>query len=296
MMPTRDNYMSASLTANKPMFHKDAAYWFMVLLPAGFLAGLYLTPVISVMVRSVTEPTLGFGNYAVILENEAIQSVLGKTFYICAITTIITLLLGYITAYVMSQVPKREQRLMFILVILSFWISVLIRTFAWIAVLQPRGLLNEALIGLGLIDKPLRLVRNDVGVIIGMVHYMLPYAILPLFANMQTIDKSLVPAARALGATSRKAFFTIFLPLSLPGVAGAAILVLIFASGFYITPALLGGGKVVMVAEYISVQMSETLKWGLATSLSTCLMIVVLTLTVVMSRFMDVGSSGSKSG
>ncbi len=274
---------------------RDSAYWIMVLIPAVFIAGLYLTPVVSVMIRSVTEPTVGLDNYAVILENSAIQSVLGKTAYICLVTTALTLLFGYITAYAMVHAPKREQRLLFFLVILSFWISVLIRTFAWIAVLQPRGLLNETLIGLGLIDEPLRLVRNDIGVIIGMVHYMLPYAILPLFANMQTINRSLVPAARALGASRQYAFFTVFLPLSLPGLAGAAILVMIFSSGFYITPALLGGGKVVMVAEYISVQMQETLKWGLATSLATCLMLVVLTLAVIMSRFMDVGSAGKAS-
>lgn len=285
-----DNAM-AGPAAKKP-FLGDSAYWFMVLLPAGFIAGLYLTPVISVMVRSVTEPVFGLGNYAIILENAAIQSVLAKTVYICAITTALTLLFGYITAYAMVHAREREQRAIFFLVILSFWISVLIRTFAWIAVLQPRGMLNDVLIGLNLIDRPLRLVRNDIGVIIGMVHYMLPYAILPLFANMQTIDKSLVPAARALGATSTKAFFTVFFPLSLPGLAGAAILVTIFSSGFYITPALLGGGKVVMIAEYISVQMQETLKWGLATSLATCLMVVVLTLSVIMSRFMDVGSAG----
>ena len=282
----------ASPSSGKVLISKDTAYWVMVLIPAGFLASLYLTPVVHVMVRSVTEPVFGFGNYAIILENKAIQTVLGKTAYICFITTALTLTLGYIVSYAMVQAPPREQRLMFFLVVLSFWISVLIRTFAWIAVLQPRGLLNDALIGLGLIDQPLRLVRNDIGVIIGMVHYMLPYAILPLFANMQTIDKSLVPAARMLGASPTRAFFTVFLPLSLPGVAGAAILVTIFSSGFYITPALLGGGKVVMVAEYISVQMQETLKWGLATSLATCLMLVVLTLAIVMSRFMDVGSAG----
>ncbi len=294
-MPTLVETAPAVSGPSPSMFRKNGAYWFMVLLPAVFLATLYLAPVISVMVRSVTEPVLGLGNYAVILENRAIQNVLGKTFYICTVTTGLTLFFGYITAYAMSQVSPREQRWMFFLVILSFWISVLIRTFAWIAVLQPRGLLNEALIWLGLIDQPLRMVRNDFGVIVGMVHYMLPYAILPLFANMQTIDRSLVPAARALGASARQAFFTVFLPLSLPGLAGAAILVLIFSSGFYITPALLGGGKVVMVAEYISVQMSETLKWGLATSLATCLMLVVLALTIAMSRFMDVGSAG-KSG
>lgn len=286
---------NAAIVTKPSLLGKDTAYWVMVLLPAIFLATLYLAPVISVMIRSVTEPSLGLDNYAVILENRAIQSVLGKTVYICAVTTALTLIFGYATAYAMSRMPAREQRWMFFLVILSFWISVLIRTFAWIAVLQPQGLLNDILIGIGIIDRPLRLVRNDIGVIIGMVHYMLPYAILPLYANMKTIDPTLVPAARALGASPRKAFFTIFLPLSLPGLAGAAILVLIFSSGFYITPALLGGGKVVMIAEYISVQMSETLKWGLATSLSTVLMLVVLSLTIAMSRYMDIGDTGKKA-
>ena len=291
-MPTLVETAAPAPTFMTAQFRKNSAYWIMVLIPAVFLATLYLTPVISVMFRSFTEPVAGFGNYAVIMESAAIRVVLGKTVYICFVTTALTLFLGYITAYAMSQVSPREQQLMFFLVILSFWISVLIRTFAWIAVLQPRGLLNAFLMWLGVIDQPLKMVRNDFGVIVGMVHYMLPFAILPLFANMQTIDRSLVPAARALGASARRAFFTVFLPLSMPGLAGAAILVLIFSSGFYITPALLGGGKVVMVAEYISVQMSETLKWGLATSLATCLMVVVLSLTVAMSRFMDVGKAG----
>lgn len=271
---------------------KNAAYWFMVLLPAGFIAGLYLTPVISVMVSSFIEPTIGFTNYEIIFKNAVIHKVFVKTAYICFLTTGITLFLGYMTSYAMSHVHPREQKLMFFLVILSFWVSVLIRTFAWIAVLQPSGILNDFLKWMGLINEPIELVRNEIGVVIGMVHYMLPYAVLPLFANMQTIDRSLVPAARALGASQRRAFFTVFLPLSLPGLAGAAILVLIFSSGFYITPTLLGGGKVVMVAEYISVQIQETLMWGLATALATILMVVVLVLTALMSRFMDVGSAG----
>lgn len=282
--------MLPSPVKNSPL-GRDSAYWIMVLAPAIFIAGLYLTPVFMVMVKSVTDPALSFENYEIILDNPAIHTVLGKIVWICIVTTGLTLLFGYVTAYAMSQSGPQEQRLIFFLVILSFWISVLIRTFAWIAVLQPRGLLNEALMAMGLIDSPLRLVRNEIGVIIGMVHYMLPYAILPLFANMQTIDRSLVPAARAMGATRTKAFLTVFLPLSLPGIAGAAILVLIFSSGFYITPSLLGGGRVVMVAEYISVQMQETLKWGLAASLATCLTITVLTLSAVMNRYMDIGRS-----
>jgi len=175
-------------------------------------------------------------------------------------------------------------------VIASFWISALIRAYAWVAILQPNGLINQALIGLGLIEQPLALVRNELGVIIGMVHYMLPYAVLPIYANMSGIDQRLMAAARALGASRLRSFFWVFLPLSLPGLAGAGILVLIFSLGFYITPAILGGGKVVMIAEYISIQISETLRWGLAATLATVLVAAVVALTVWMSRYLDVGA------
>ena len=172
------------ITPGRPTpFSKDSAYWLMVLIPAGFIAGLYLTPVISVMIRSVTEPVLGFGNYVVILDNKAIQTVLGRTAYIVLVTTSLTLFFGYITAYAIVHARQREQRIIFFLVILTFWISVLIRTFAWIAVLQPRGLVNEILLGLGIIDSPLRLVRNDFGVIVGMVHICCP---MPFCRSTQT--------------------------------------------------------------------------------------------------------------
>jgi putative spermidine/putrescine transport system permease protein len=129
---------------------------------------------------------------------------------------------------------------------------------------------------------------------IGMVHYMLPYAILPLYANMSGIDRSLVPAARALGATPFQAFRWVFLPMSMPGVIGAGVIVLIFSLGFYITPAILGGGKTIMVAEYISIQISETLRWGLAAMLASTLLAGVLLLVLWLSRFMDLETALKK--
>jgi putative spermidine/putrescine transport system permease protein len=133
-------------------------------------------------------------------------------------------------------------------------------------------------------------------VVIGMVHYMLPYAILPLYANMSGIDRRLTDAARALGASRWRSFWWVFFPQSVPGLAGAAILVLIFSLGFYITPAILGGGRVVMVAQYIAQQISETLRWGLAAMLATVLVVAVVALTIWMGRYLRVGGTIAVKG
>jgi putative spermidine/putrescine transport system permease protein len=127
-------------------------------------------------------------------------------------------------------------------------------------------------------------VRNEFGVILGMVHYLVPYAVLPLYANLRGIDRRLVPAARNLGATPAQAFLKVYLPLSTPGILGAFILVLVFSLGFYITPAVLGGGRVMMMAEYISVNVVETLRWGLASALAVSMLIIVFGLIVLMNR------------
>jgi putative spermidine/putrescine transport system permease protein len=161
---------------------------------------------------------------------------------------------------------------------------VLIRAFAWVTLLRGNGLVNTALEDLGLIDLPLAMMRNDLGVVIGMVHVMIPLATLPIFAVMRGIDARLVPAARSLGASERRALLAVFLPLSLPGLAAAAVLVFVNSLGFFITPAVLGGGKTVMVAEYIEVQISTTLRWGLATMMATVLLAAVACLFALGSR------------
>jgi len=177
--------------------------------------------------------------------------------------------------------------MMLFLVLLSFWLSVLIRAFAWLTLLQRNGLINDWLMSWGLIDSPLTLVRNEFGVALGMVHYMVPYAALPIYANLKGIDPRLVPAARGLGATALQAFVKVYLPMSLPGLISASVLTFIFSLGFYITPALLGGGKTVMIAEYIAVQINETLNWGVATMLATTLLLAIFAILAAMSFFVD---------
>jgi putative spermidine/putrescine transport system permease protein len=265
--------------------HANRTYWTFILIPLLVLAVFYFFPLFKVLWLSVTVPMPGFGNYERLVESEAIQRIMWTTLRVSVVTTAIALVIGYAIAYAMLQASPDRRLWMLFIVLLSFWLSVLVRAFAWLTLLQSRGLVNAALTGMGLIDEPLPLVRNEFGVVIGMVHYLIPYAVLPIFANMQGIDPRLVPAARGLGAGPLAAFLRVFLPLSLPGIIGAGILIFIFSLGFYITPALLGGGKTVMIAEYISVQILDALNWGTGTMLATTLLVAVLAILALLSRF-----------
>ena len=251
------------------------------------LTALYLAPLAQVLLLSVTDPTPGLENYAFLLDNAGIHRMLGNTARICAITTVLSLLLGYVVSYVLTQSRPAVQRLIFAAVLLPLWVSVLARTFAWVALLRREGLLNTWLVGTGLIAEPLPLMWNSFGVALGMVHTMLPYAIVAMAAHMRTIDPALATAARCMGATRTQSFRRVFFPLSLPGVAGAAILVTIFSLGFYVTPILLGGGRVLMVAEYISLQIQELLRWGVGTMLATTLLFAIGAL-LTLSRLIGV--------
>jgi putative spermidine/putrescine transport system permease protein len=256
--------------------------------PAALLvAAAYVLPIARLLVISVTEPAPGLGNYVFLLTSPAIRRVVITTVRVAGTTSICALLLGYLLAYAMVMLPPRRQRLLLFALLVPFWLSVLVRSFAWITLLRSQGLINGALVGWGVIDQPLRLVYNELGVMIGMVHYMTPYAVFVLYAHMQSIDRRLCDAARGLGASPGHVFWRVWLPLSLPGVAAAAILIFIFSLGFYVTPTLLGAGKTVMVAEYINVQVSQTLRWGIATALATMLLFTVGLLVWLLGRVAD---------
>ncbi len=262
-------------------------YLVLLLAPLVLLAGLYLFPLSRVLWLSVTVPTPGFGNFERLLTSSAIHNVIWTTVRICVLTTTLALLIGYAIAYAALHLRGWRGELLLFFVLLSFWLSVLIRAFAWLTLLQSRGVINTWLMGAGIIDAPLPLIRNEFGVVLGMVHYMIPYAALPLYANMKGIDPRLVPAARGLGAGPVQAFLKVYLPMSLPGLISAGILTFIFSLGFYVTPALLGGGKTIMIAEYIAAQINDTLNWGLGSMLATALLLVIFALLAVMSLFVD---------
>jgi putative spermidine/putrescine transport system permease protein len=251
---------------------------------------LYLGPIANILWLSVTDPTPGLGNYAKLIESDTLGRIIWTTVRICIVTTIIAVLLGYSIAYAMVHAYRKEKNLMLTFLLVSFWISILVRTFSWLMLLGNRGLVNESLAALGLISEPIAFMRNEVGVLIGMIHYMIPYAVLPLLVNMQTLDQRVMAASRNLGATATQTFFRVYLPMTTPGIVASALLVFILSLGFYVTPAVLGGGKVLMVAEYISVQLLVTLKWGVAAMLAAIMLFGVLVMLWVMSKFMKLSA------
>lgn len=265
-------------------FRNTKIYWLFLVPGALLLVLLYLVPVGQVLWISVTEPKFGLDNYVQMVENPAVQRVVWATIRICVTTTAITVVLGYAVAYVLVHVGEHTRRLLMLAVLVPFWLSLLARAFAWVTLLRGNGVVNTALMNWGIIGQPLELMRNEFGVMVGMIHYMLPYAILPLLANLDGIDRRLISAARGLGASPTVAFLKIFLPLSVPGIAGAATLVFVFSLGFYVTPAILGGGKTLMLAEMIKVNILDTVRWALAATLASSLLIVILLTLGIMTR------------
>lgn len=245
--------------------------------PAILAVGLFfVVPVLQVLVLSFTEPSPGLDNYRMLLTGTGVQQVILRTLRLCAITTVLSVLAGYVVAYVLVGSSAMHRQVMLFFILVPFWVSALTRAFAWVVLLGREGALNSTLMSLGVIGEPLSILYNEGGVTIGMVHYMLPYAILPLFAVMRDIDPQLTAAARGLGASQRRAFFRVFLPLSMPGIVAAAALVFVYSLGFYVTPAILGGGRVLMIGEYISINVLDTVRWGFASMLASTLLVSVL--------------------
>ena len=277
-------------------FRKVDPHWLLVLPALVLMLGLYIYPVAQVLWISVTEPTPGLGNYGALFTSASIHRVLMTTARICLITTAATLLIGYVVAYALVHANAITRRWLWFGVVLPLWIAALIRAFAWVTLLRREGVVNSALLEIGMIDKPLSLLWNETAICIGMTHYLLPYAILPLFASMRDIDQRIIAAARGLGASRMQALFRVFLPLSLPGIIGAGILVFIVSLGFFITPAILGGGRTLMIAEYIRDLIIDRLLWGPGTMLASFLVIFVGLLLFLLGRVVDLrklfGSGG----
>jgi putative spermidine/putrescine transport system permease protein len=251
-------------------------YWLLLLPVVILIGGFYLYPLARVLLLSVTDPEIGVGNFERLVLHAGPRKVMFNTFRICALASLFSVALAYLLATVMAHAPPKQRRIMLAIVLLTLWISVLVRAFAWLILLDDHGVVNNTLASLRLIAAPLPLVRNETGVLIGMVHYLLPYAVLPLLSTMQGIDPRLIRASHSLGAGRLRTFLAIFVPLSLPGIAAAAVIVFVFSLGFYITPSILGGGRVVMLAEYVSVTVLETLRWGFAAAQAVALLVLTL--------------------
>jgi putative spermidine/putrescine transport system permease protein len=260
--------------------------WALLVLPAiVFLVVFFLAPLATMSLRSVTDPPgAGLSNYADFFDQAANLRVLGNTFWIALLSTLTCLLVGYPYAYLMTIVPGRIAGLLLIAILLPFWSSLLVRTFAWQVILRDTGVINSLLLDLGIVSRPVPLIRTTLGVIVGMSHILLPFMVLPIYSVMRRIDPEFGRAAANLGASPVRAFVRVFMPLSLPGVLAGALLVFVLALGFYITPALLGGLRDQMLSQLIVDEVQQALDWGSASAMAVILMAITFAALFVASR------------
>jgi len=231
--------------------------------------------------------TFSLENYERMLKRDSYVRIFQTTFEVSFLTTGLCILIGYPLAYFIAGLPNRIANLCLITVLLPFWTSLLVRTYAWLVLLQKRGLVNEWAISLGLWDEPIKMVHNMTGTLIGMVHIMLPFLILPVYGAMKAIDRDLMKAASNLGANPRRAFWTVFFPLTLPGLFAGSLMVFILCLGFFVTPAVLGGGRVIMVSMKIVSNIELFVNWGAASALGVVLLVATMVILWIASRFLN---------
>ncbi|HOE42948.1 MAG TPA: ABC transporter permease [Rhodoferax sp.] len=225
------------------------------------------------------------GNIAKVdADSAAFSKILLRTFSISAVVTLFCLLLGYPLAYWLSTLTPRQANILMILVLVPFWTSILVRSAAWIVLLQSNGLVNRSLLELGFISEPLPLLFNRLGVIIAMVHILLPFMILPLYSVMKSVPASFLRAAVSLGSSPLAAFFRVYVPQTYPGIGAGGLLVFILSIGYYVTPALLGGADDQMLSYYIAQYTNVNVNWGMACALGAVLLSATLVLYAVYRR------------
>jgi putative spermidine/putrescine transport system permease protein/spermidine/putrescine transport system permease protein len=227
---------------------------------------------------------LSLENYQRMLASTSYIQVFRLTFEVSILTTLICVLIGYPLAYFLSQLSTRMANLFMITVLVPFWTSLLVRTYAWLVLLQRQGLINQWGMDLGLWNNPVSLVHNMTGTLIGMVHIMLPFLVLPVYGAMRAIDKDYLKAAANLGASPARAFWKVFLPLSLPGLFAGMLMVFILCLGFYVTPAILGGGKIILVSMRIASNIELFVNWGAASALGVVLFVLTMLILYLANR------------
>ena len=244
---------------------------------------LFLYPLLRLIVESFLDPTPGFANYVTVLTDPTLWQIIETTLIISAQCTIATLVLAYPVSYLLSRLPRPRANLLMMFVLLPFWTSLLVRMYAWMVLLGRHGIINEAVIGMGLTATPYRLLYNRFAVIVGMSHFLLPFMVLSLYSTMIAIDRSLIEAASSMGSSFSQTFWRIYLPLSLPGVYSGCLLVFILGMGFYITPALLGSPRETTISVYIQQQIQQ-LNWGEGTAMAVILVAIVIALFASYDR------------
>ena len=254
-----------------------------------YLAVFFIYPLLSFLPTSFYyEDAFSFEKYVRAFTKPVYLRILRISFMIAASTTLITLILAYPVAYLFTNSTGKIKGLITVFIILPFWTSIIVRMYAWMSLLGHNGIFNRLLMEGGIISEPIPMMFNRFGVLVGMVHFMLPYMVLSIYAVMSGIPHVYMQAGANLGAPPLKRFVKIYLPLSMPGVGAGCLLVFILALAFYITPALLGGLKDTMIAQIIEQEMKETFDWPFAAALSTILIIVTTTLYVIYNKVMSI--------
>ncbi len=230
-------------------------------------------------------------HYQKMIKYKSYFRVFVTTFQVSILTTLICIVLGYPLAYFLASLPPRLAGIFMLTVLLPFWTSLLVRTYAWLVLLQKKGILNDFAISAGIWETPVKLVHNMTGTLIGMAHIMLPFLVLPLYSSMRKIDRHLMQAASNLGASPVQAFWQVYFPLSRAGMVAGSLIVFILCLGFYVTPAVLGGGRVVMVATQITAILENQFDWGAASALGVVLLVVTLLVLFVATRLFKLDSA-----
>lgn len=284
--------------------------------PYLWLVILFLIPFLIVLKVSFSEPTVSIPpysprldisdglsalwqqirqfsieNYVFLIEEPLFYRSYLSSFTIAAIATFITLLIGYPLAYAMARAPRSWRAILLMLVILPFWTSFLIRVYAWIGILKKEGLLNQVLLAIGVISEPLTILNTNAAVYIGIVYSYLPFLVLPLYASLERMDDSLLEAAADLGCTPMKAFWTITLPISIPGIVAGCFLVFIPAVGEFVIPDLLGGSETLMIGRTLWVEFFNNRDWPVASAVAVVLLLV---LVVPIALFQNAQARGEE--
>lgn len=262
-----------------------------LLAPATLIALLaFVVPLARLVGISFSAPAGPFVAYAQVLGDDIYARVFVNTFVIAVAVTVIALLIAFPVAFALTRLSRTWRGIVFACVLLPLWISVLVRTFSWMLVLERNGPINRLIVASGLVDQPLQLLFNHTGVLIGMVHVLLPYSVLPIYAALVRVDPSLLRASEGLGASAATTFVRVLLPLSLRGVATAATFTFLLALGFFVTPALLGGASSLTLSMLIDGFVSDRLDWPLAAAASVVLLVAALVVVAVASRFIRVSN------
>lgn len=277
------------MSAAKPRNLSRGAFATLLLLPAmAIVAVAFVVPLARLATMSLSAKSGMLGAYEELLGEDVYWIVLWNTMRLAVIVTAINLALGFAVAMAMSRLSGSWRMWLFACVVLPLWISVLVRTFSWMLILEKNGPLNRLLLAGGIVDQPLSFLFNFTGVIIGMVHVLLPYAALPIYAALVKIDPALMRASEGLGASQIMTFRRVVLPLAAKGVATAATFTFLLSLGFFITPAILGGAKATTISMLIDSFVNERLAWPLASAASMVLLALALGVIAIAARFVPV--------